>query len=489
MSGPWDDYKKQPEQGPWSEYAPPEQEGDVIGDAANLAGRFGVNVVRGAAQLPGVPLELMVAGGNFLRRQMGAPEVDLEQTLAKDWGTKGWLNALERNVGKANLPEATTEFERSVDKAGQFVGGGLPFGPAGLLPSATAYLGSEAGRKLDEADVTGGYGETVGAIAGGMGPGLVRGQVTAGASRAPTNDQLRTLANQAYQRAENAGVIVSPQGGNRLAHAVRNDLTALGYNPRLHPRVGAVLDELDNATTGNTTLQGIDQLRRVASNASQTLDRSERAIATRIINQIDDFVETLQPADIVAGNAQVGAQALNEARGFWSRLRKSETVDEALTKAERRAASTGSGGNADNATRQNIRAILDNPRLSRGFTQAERAIMERVVRGTYPQNFLRLVGKLSPQGNGLMAALGIGATAGAPTVGWIPSAIGMAAKPLAEAMTRRNVAHLQNAVRTGPRNLTPAQRANELWLELQRRAALARQSTTPAVPGTVYQEQ
>src|SRR5690606_29526572 len=129
------------------------------------------------------------------------------------------------------------------------------------------------------------------------------------------------------------------------------------------------------------------------------------------------------------------------ARSIWTRMKKAETLDNALTKAERRAASTGSGGNADNAMRQNVRALLDNPRTSRGMSAAERKAAERVVRGTPVQNALRLAGKLSPAGNGLMAGLGVGGAMVNPAYG-IPSLVGLGAKAAADRMTVRNVEKL-----------------------------------------------
>lgn len=123
-------------------------------------------------------------------------------------------------------------------------------------------------------------------------------------------------------------------------------------------------------------------------------------------------------------------------------------LDTAIEKAERRAASTGSGGNLDNAIRQNVRGILDNPRKSRGLTDAERQAAERVVRGGPVQNTLRLAGKLSPQGNGLMAALGIGGTMVNPAIGGLALG-GMAAKSTADRMTRKNVERLSQVIRAG----------------------------------------
>lgn len=311
----------------------------------------------------------------------------------------------------------------------------------------------------------------------------------------PTTAELRAQGQAAYRAADDAGVIINPQAIQRLRENIVQDLTQQGYTPRLQPRVAAVLDELDHVGGQNMTLQGGEILRRVAGNLRGSADESERRLGNRIISQIDNWMGNLQPSDVVMGNAQAGTQALGQARDFWARARRSEAIDDAVTRAERRAASTGSGGNEDSAIRQNIRGILDSPRRSQGFSPDERAAMETVVRGTPDQNILRLVGKLSPSGNGLMAALGLGAAGaggavGGPVgavVGGIPSAVGMAAKALADGGTRRNVEILSRLVRGGgdAAALTPPpnllQRSAEPARELLTRLLMTGAALSPAV--------
>ena len=99
--------------------------------------------------------------------------------------------------------------------------------------------------------------------------------------------------------------------------------------------------------------------------------------------------------------------------------------------------------------RQNVRAILDNPKLSRGMSAAEKKAAERVVRGTLPQNALRLAGKLAPTGvvsGTLSSAAGYG-LAGPIGIG-LPM-LGAGAKAIADHMTVRNVDKLSQLIRSG----------------------------------------
>jgi hypothetical protein len=200
------------------------------------------------------------------------------------------------------------------------------------------------------------------------------------------------------------------------------------------------------------------------------MDPSEKALGNMIIEKIDDFIANARPGEVLAGNSKDAAKAISEARNMWGRMRRSEQVADAIGKADLRAASTGSGGNADNATRQNIRRLLEK---GRGFTADEKAAMEKIVRGSPGQNALRLAGKLSPQGNGLMAALGIGGTMVNPMIG-AASLGGMAAKTAADGMTQANVKALQDIILAGSKSAATGSKNAAQRLAEAKREAIAR---------------
>ena len=77
--------------------------------------------------------------------------------------------------------------------------------------------------------------------------------------------------------------------------------------------------------------------------------------------------------------------------------------------------------------------------------------MEKVVKQGKGEEMLRLIGKLSPSGNGLMAALGIGGTAANPILGAIPLT-GMAAKAIADGRTLKKAATLRANIASGKGN-------------------------------------
>jgi hypothetical protein len=262
----------------------------------------------------------------------------------------------------------------------------------------------------------------------------------------PTIDELNAAKNAAYQAADNAGVIFTPNAVNRVKGEVVSSLTKLGYDPALQPGAAAVVNRLSGLEGQNVTFTGLDTLRKVASNGYIPGNKSNNKAVSEIVKAIDNVTTSPRAGDVLTGNADAAGKIIKQARELAQRSAKAEQLDYAVQSAANRAASSGSGGNVDNATRQNIRKMLER---GRGFSPDERAAMQQVIDGTSGQNALRLAGKLSPQGNGLMLALQAGA-AGASGGATVPLAMaGGAAKWAADRGTQNSVDELSRIIRAG----------------------------------------
>ncbi len=432
--------------------------GDTLGRQLGLTGRY---ITEGAMTFPNMVGDAANTAVNLGIRGVNAMGADVPYLMLPSEATKGALDAAgvpkpetatERIVAEpskwlASIPGFAGPVMAGGEKAAQYLGPVLKdFGTqaAGAITGGTAYGGA---KELfpDSPGVQMAAG-LLGSVAGGAGAQMFANRGTQQAI--PSTGDLRSMAQASYNQADDAGAIIKPEAIQRLASSVTDDLAEFGYHPQLQPRIATVLSELERVGKENITTKGVQTLRRIAGNAAMSTDPSERALGARIIGQIDDMLATLTPDDVVQGNADDAASALREGARLWSQFRKSEMVDEAVEKGVRRAASTGSGGNAENAIRQNIRAILDSPSKRRGFNADEIAAMEKVVKGSSIQNMFRLVGKLSPSGNGLMAALGLGAVSQGGALALAPVA-GLIAKPIAEQLGRRGINALSQTVRGG----------------------------------------
>jgi len=256
---------------------------------------------------------------------------------------------------------------------------------------------------------------------------------------APTLEQLKGATDAAYRAADNAGVRYTKGAYSDLVSGVMEDLKAKGIDEDLNSKVVSVVKAMVKREGGEPTLTSLDKMRQFvrANLTGSGVSDQDQMLGKLIIQNIDEFVAAKFPRTL-EGDGVKGAAAIREARALNSRYKKVEAVNDAVEEARSRAARTGSGGNIDNTLRQELAKVL---KTQRGLTPDERAAIQRVVEGAPVQNLMRMAGKLSPQGNGLMAALGVLGSAANPAVA-VPFLTGIASKAKADQMTRQGIDQL-----------------------------------------------
>ena len=231
----------------------------------------------------------------------------------------------------------------------------------------------------------------------------------------PTPDELRSQARGAYARAENAGVTYDPTAVQTFGQNLSQTLRNTGFDESLHPKAAVALRRIQEAgapgpggaAAAPVRFEDLEILRRISRNARLSLDPDERRIGSTITREIDNF--TLRPpANAVAGGDSAAASAaIREARSAWSRMRKSDEIEELVERA--RLSATGSGGRMDEALRSEFATLArsiqrgSNP----GFTPAEVANIERIARGEGGRMGTRFLSQLAPG----MTARGMASTA------------------------------------------------------------------------------
>lgn len=262
---------------------------------------------------------------------------------------------------------------------------------------------------------------------------------------APTTEELFDSAEGHYNAMHGFGVEVHPQLPADVATNITTELKTAGYRDYLAPKTFKAVDELRNPDGPTMTTQEIEGVRRALGKAAG--DPAERDAARRAISEIDDMMANLHPNDVVV-NPHFASRVSDEAkaaRGDYAAAKRAEQIESATSRADLQAKSTGSGANIDNATRQQIKNLLNNPKKVRGFSDAEKDQMRQIVQGTFTGNAARLLGKLAPTGIvslGLSTAVGagLGHAVGIPV-------LGHAAKALGDAATRRAAAKASEMVR------------------------------------------
>lgn len=449
----------------------------------------------------------MLGGGLFSVPSL----LDQAGNVANVFGAKnaalalhGTANAMSNPIGKAaerNIPVANYRAEtlpgKVAEKVGEFLPNALLPGGAGkglatqavgrsvnvLAPAAGAVAGREGAKAAGFGEVGQAVGEFAGSMVGAGAPRKV--SLPAKKAAAPQLTEIQAQRTAAYKAVDDAGVKFKPQAVSSLAQGIEDELKAALINKDLHPKAAAALKIIQANKNKPLTLSEIDQFRQVVSrDVAGSIDKGERFMGRKILANIDEFIGSAGPEQVSAGDPVKAAQLIRNARQLHQRASKIEAVNNATEKAKNRTASTYSGGNIDNATRQELRKVLER---SRGLTSDETAQLKSIVYGGKGQNALRLVGKLSPSGNGLMAALNLGAAAAGGPIGAIPGAVGMGAKMLADGATQAKVARLVDIMARGgkPALDAEAQLANLAKRDRQIAAIYRRVAERVAVPAGV----
>mgnify|MGYP003439755105 CR=1 FL=1 len=459
---------------------------------AGFAGDFISNAAGGTVRNALNAAQLLTGRGQGAGDAAGGAVSGAAQYLRP--GTQQLDQRRQAAFGQDHVPQTREgEYARTI---GEFaVNAAVPGGivkrtAAVVLPAvASEYAGGKTkGTAWEPAARIGG------AVAGGVAAAAVGGARTVAKEMAsvprqapvktPSLEELTAAKNAAYQAVDQSGVRYKPEAFRQLASTISTDLSKVKINPMRHPKAASMLDDINGlAARGEApTLTELDQLRQVVNrDVVSSADDAERFMGRRIVDQIDQFVTATGPKQVVGGNGPEAAANLARARNLNMRVRKIEAVTQAVDKAKLRAGSTGSGGNVDNAIRQNLRGVYEK---SKNLTPAEDAAFQKAIVGSKGQNALRQVGKLSPQGNGLMAAGNLGAAAMAGPVGAIPGAAGMISKIVADSITKGRVDDIIRIMAQGGEQAAQTQRVLAFEAARNPRAAVLYRQVMAAVPST-----
>lgn len=211
---------------------------------------------------------------------------------------------------------------------------------------------------------------------------------------------------------------------------------------------------VDDAVAIVTSRKGQDfnasMMNSMIKELNAVVGKAKGAPQVRFIRDaVDDYFQqkSAEFAKVLGGDA---SKALKKANADARRYYKIREFEDAMLDAELGAAATGSGGNIVNQYRNAVRKILRNPKKRMQFDQDELVLMQRFVTGSFSENIMRLMSKFSPSGNGLMAALNVGAIAANPAMAGV-TVTGMAAKRAIDSKTLKSVEQIKDTIISGVR--------------------------------------
>lgn len=378
-----------------------------------------------------------------------------------------------------------------------------PTTTTGVMAQGAALGGAETGLAgfgageggLKNRAVEGAKGLGIGAATGGLLAPMIGGAVNKGlqwnANRkaiadaikgAPTTEQLREAGSAAYKAVDDAGVVVKPEAFGGMVDDLTGRMRAGGLDEGMgsltpqSARLTAILeDAATNPKASGVPFSEIDLLRRKAGVPASNMGTPlESKLGMQAIEGVDDFVNRLTPDQVVSGDAAALPGLIAKARDTWSRMSKSQLIDDAKNAADNYLSGSASG------IKNQFARILKSEKLSRGFSEMEKAAMQRVVRGSLPEKLLNL----ASGGMGQIGTIGTGATLGVlsnvpggaliGTMGG--AALASTARKGAEALSGRNAEIVRALVASGKSGPMPTiSQTPRAIIE-----ALVRRSTAPA---------
>lgn len=448
----------------------------AVADLISNIHQAGSGTSEGVANFLGSPVDIATMGMNAAWRGIDAAAGTKTPQIENPFGGSGtFRQALSPFISDEAPKNATQRYLR---RGGQALGFGIPaamtgaaFSPA-AMSNMPAYMGSSmagdvtsavAGQTSREIAPNNDTADFIASLVGGVGGSALASRMTPALQSVPSLDDLKGKARDKWNSVQNGNTELTPYAAADLENRLRGRITSeRATNPLLFPRTNATMDDISG--NPNNSLYGVEENRRlIGRNVAK--DANEASVGVAMKREIDNYLNGLTAKDVTGASPEQTVADLFTARKTTHQVKKAETVLNKEMRGETRAATTGSGGNEVNATRQNIRALFDkerDPTLSgkkQGYTSDEMAAMETVVKGTKGSNVARALGRFSPQsgalglmgGMGGMAGIGAGISSGnaLPMLMAVPSFIGSIAKPMAEGLTKSHIEKLMLTIRNG----------------------------------------
>lgn len=262
----------------------------------------------------------------------------------------------------------------------------------------------------------------------------------AGTLRANLNEVAETpqemftnAAHSLYGDLSEAGLLIAPNSFDNAAERLTLGGTSLADFDSVN-RINAKIGALRGQTL---EFMDVEELRQFINNelASAT-NANERRIVGQIRDNLDEYMESLAPGDLLGGGnvsmtPEQAVAAVEQARASWRIAQKLDILDEATQRA------MNSATDQTRALQTEMRRIVNNPTLRRNFTAEELDLMRQIAQGQNRSAGARLLARLgsfAPQGLG--GILGITSSIATGSMApLIPLAAGAAARGVAGQQT------------------------------------------------------
>lgn len=210
----------------------------------------------------------------------------------------------------------------------------------------------------------------------------------------PEQEFFQQQATNLFNQARDEGITLKKNVFQATMKNLPAKLRQEGYTPSGNfPDVNAAIKEL---TTGKMPVDftELQSLRTMIKNGQSSVNANERRIATRLLDEFDDYMANMPVSNIKIGNKEA-LKTWQSARDSYARFKKSEIFTDMLQEAELDVTKFSQSG-AENSLAQQMRKLAKNEKRMRLFSKGEQDAIIEAAKGTDLQNALRFVGKFAP---------------------------------------------------------------------------------------------
>lgn len=428
--------------------AQPPKEGTTLSRAPQMVAR-GIAAPAAGAMLGGAvggPVGALVGsiaaplvGGEAIGRGLSAlglaqPETPMERALVAGGGALGGaggqLGALSQLARTATTPVGRGIAQTLAQQPTRQLAAAVPAGTVG-----------QAVAEETESPMAGMLAGAATALPFGIG---ARGQVT-------PQEVVKQQAEGLYGQLRESGFKIVDRSFRANMNNIAGKLRSEGYTPTGFPKIEGAIKEL---TTNRQpkTFDELQALRNIITSAQASNDAAERRLAGILKDEFDNYISNLPARDVRDAQGRFlkdrGQLDLwEQARGTYSRLKKSEVFSEMLDNAQLDQSKFTQSG-AENSLAMQLRNLAKNKNKMRLFTKEEQNAIKEASKGGTTQNLLRFFGRFAPTGpvSGLFTG---GAVVAEPIVGLGLAGATTAARAGASAMRRRGVEDLVQQMLAG----------------------------------------
>jgi len=248
-------------------------------------------------------------------------------------------------------------------------------------------------------------------------PAAVAGGKAATPSVKPvTAAALKEESGKLYRAMEAENVNIAPQAMADLDATVRTKLGNLRYDPDTDKLVNQALDLFSKKSGKPMSFEMLEEFRKSVRDLPYTQSGAgrgtpkERAIIAALDDTIDEYMDGLTPAQVTSGDPAAATAFLKKARDVRVRGYRTETLENAFTKATATSDALNSNKDFPQALRDEFGKIAKDARKLSKFDAPTQKLIKQVANGTATQKVFAALGKLAPSATlfGMPKLLGYG---------------------------------------------------------------------------------